>query len=41
MADIICRWRNGTPKTVAELVNAMPHDIMPSEQFREFMEHSI
>lgn len=41
MADIICRWRNGTPKTVAELVNAMPHDIMPSEKFREFMEHSI
>lgn len=41
MADIICRWRNGTPKTVVELVNAMPHDIMPSEKFREFMEHSI
>lgn len=41
MADIICRWRNGTPKTVVELVNAMPHEIMPSEKFREFMEHSI
>ena len=41
MADIICRWRNGTPKTVVELVNALPHEIMPSEKFREFMEHSI
>lgn len=41
MADIICRWRNGTPKTVVELVNAMPHEVMPSENFREFMEHSI
>lgn len=41
MADIICRWRNGTPKTVVELVNAMPHEVMPSEKFREFMEHSI
>ena len=41
MEDIICRWRNGTPKTVVELVNALPHEIMPSEKFREFMEHSI
>lgn len=41
MADIICRWRNGTPKTVVELVNALPHEIMPCEKFREFMEHSI
>ncbi len=41
MADIICRWRNGTPKTVVELVNAMPHEVMPSENFRKFMEHSI
>ena len=41
MADIICRWRNGTPKTVVELVNALPHEIMPSEKFREFMERSI
>lgn len=41
MADIICRWRNGTPKTVVELVNAMPHEIMPCEKFRKFMEHSI
>ena len=41
MADIICRWRNGTPKTVVELVNALPHEVMPSEKFREFMEHSI
>ena len=41
MADIICRWRNGTPKTVVDLVNALPHEIMPSEKFREFMERSI
>lgn len=37
MADIICRWRNGTPKTVMELVNSLPHEIMPISQFRNFM----
>ena len=37
MADIICRWRNGTPKTVMELVNSLPHEIMPNSQFRSFM----
>jgi hypothetical protein len=37
MADAICRWRNGTPKTVVELVNSMPHSIMPSREFRSFM----
>lgn len=37
MADIICRWRNGTPKTVVELVNSMPHYVMPNAEFREFM----
>lgn len=37
MADIICRWRNGTPKTVAELVNSMPHEVMSSDRFRDIM----
>ncbi len=37
MADAICRWRNGTPKTVVELVNSMPHKKMLSSDFREFM----
>lgn len=41
MADIICRWRNGTPKTVVELVNSMPHSIMPAERFRTIMQSSI
>lgn len=38
MADIICRWRNGTPKTVVELVNALPHKKMPIQNFRRIME---
>lgn len=37
MADAICRWRNGTPKTVVELVNSIPHEIMPIDDFRAFM----
>lgn len=37
MADIICRWRNGTPKTVMELANSLPHEIMPISQFRNSM----
>lgn len=37
MADVICRWRNGTPKTVVELVNSLPHKKMPNTQFRSFM----
>lgn len=37
MADIICRWRNGTPKTVVELVNALPHKKMPIQDFRRIM----
>ena len=24
MADIICRWRNATPKTVCEFVEKLP-----------------
>lgn len=41
MADIICRWRNGTPQTVVELVNSLPHKIMPNEQFRLIMQSSV
>lgn len=38
MADLICRWRNGTPKNVAELVNSLPHKKMRIEEFRSLME---
>ena len=41
MADIICRWRNGTPQTVVELVNSLPHKTMPNDEFRLFMNNSI
>ena len=41
MADAICRWRNGTPKTVMELVNSMPHVEMPVNEFRTIMANSI
>ena len=37
MADIICRWRNGTPKTIVELVNSLPHVKMKSSEFRKSM----
>lgn len=37
MADIICRWRNGTPVTVVELVNTLPHELMPSDNFHTYM----
>ena len=37
MADAICRWRNGTPKTVVELVNSLPHEKMPIDAFRNSM----
>lgn len=37
MADAICRWRNGTPRTVMELVNSLPHKKMPIDIFRDFM----
>lgn len=40
MADIICRWRNGTPKTVVELVNSLPHTKMTSPSFRQYMQDS-
>jgi hypothetical protein len=41
MADLICRWRNGTPKNVAEVVNSMPHKEMPEWQFKGIMKRSI
>ena len=41
MADIICRWRNGTPKTVVELVNSLPHSVISIDNFRNFMQSSI
>lgn len=34
MADVICRWRNATPKTVCEFVQHLPHEQMSSEDFR-------
>jgi hypothetical protein len=34
MADIICRWRNATPKTVCEFVQQLPHEQMSIEDFR-------
>lgn len=39
MADAICRWRNGTPKTVVELVNSIPHTKMTIDVFRSYMEN--
>lgn len=41
MADLICRWRNGTPKNVMEVVNSMPHHEMPEWQFKRFMNKSV
>lgn len=34
MADVICRWRNATPKTVCEFVQQLPHEQMSVEDFR-------
>ena len=34
MADVICRWRNATPKTVCEFVQHLPHEQMSAEDFR-------
>ena len=38
MADVICRWRNATPKTVCEFIEKLPHKQMSSEDFRMYME---
>lgn len=37
MADAICRWRNGTPATVVELANSLPHEKMLISEFRNIM----
>lgn len=37
MADVICRWRNATPKTVCEFVQQLPHEQMSAEDFRLHM----
>lgn len=37
MADIICRWRNGTPANVVYLVNKLPHKKISNDAFREIM----
>ena len=34
MTDIICRWRNATPKTVCEFVRQLPHEKLSAEEFR-------
>ena len=39
MADVICRWRNATPKTVCDLVSVLPKTEMSSNRFRDIMEN--
>lgn len=38
MADIICRWRNPSPRTIVELVALLPKEPMPSGDFRAIVE---
>ena len=38
MADPICRWRNPYVNTIIELVKILPHEVMPSDQFRAIVE---
>ena len=38
MADVICRWRNPYVGTICEFVEKLPHESMPSSEFREIME---
>ncbi len=38
MADIICRWRNASAKTVCQLVSVLPKEQMSSERFRDIMD---
>ena len=38
MADIICRWRNATAKTVCQFVSVLPKEQMSSERFRDIMD---
>lgn len=38
MADPICRWRNPYLNTIVELVKALPHQEMSSDEFRTIIE---
>jgi len=38
MADVICRWRNPSPKTVVEFVSLLPKKQMSSKEFRKHVE---
>lgn len=38
MADLICRWRNPYVKTIVELVKVLPHEVMPSDEYRTIIE---
>lgn len=38
MADVICRWRNPSPKTVVELVALLPKKAMSSKIFRDYVQ---
>ena len=38
MADPICRWRNPYLRTIMELVETLPHESMPSANFRSIVE---
>lgn len=38
MADVICRWRNPSPKTIVELVSLLPKTPMSSRDFRDYVE---
>ena len=38
MADVICRWRNPSPKTVVELISLLPKTPMSSRDFRDYVE---
>ena len=38
MADPICRWRNPYVNTIVELVDALPHEEMSSDDFRTIIE---
>ncbi len=40
MADPICRWRNATPETVCEIVEELPKNEMPEDEFRDLMTNS-
>ena len=40
MADPICRWRNATPETVCEIVEELPKNEMPEDEFRDLMTKS-